>query len=1236
MLAAARPSSIRQMKKLRVEQLEQRLALTVPLLGGFSSAVEYDGNSHFDALVSDPNIHAMFSLRNQSEINTLTQSQGQLRDQPDGNNPQVQFDATMNGAKVTIPADTGSLPTPWQLRPRYPAIDKTSGEDEVSIQWEARFGSDFLDVTTGGLQNYKAFQIAKRTQGDARRIELQTRVSYTDNTAVAIPTVRVYWYVTAGGDGNKNPLRTDGGNHYNWQPGGDTYATNMINDYGADDHLRGDPLSNAFVIRPDKWIRFTASLTFTGGVQRLRLWMSDEDTPPTLVIADPDDPTLGFLTDWPQAQEHPPGSGIISDLSGSDEFWVEFNTSQQRTGPELEAWVRNIVVYRNGPPPPLALDDTASVTEDTPPNPVSGNVLTNDGNADNDPVTVSQVNGSAANVGNSVNGSYGTLILQSDGNYSYTLDNANAAVDALLTGEVLADSFSYTVSDGQTIDTAALDVTIHGIGLGVTSVRAPAPTDVHVVFTEPVEMSSAEDIQNYSIVGGATVLAANLEADGRTVTLTTPSLAEDQTYTLSVSNIVGLSGRALSPAQVDFVIDPRLITFQEGVETTISGVGTGAIYTGTIDADPAGGNPTSPRNRSLLNLDGNPPVHGLTAFIDLFGEGPGQIPTAATITKATLALSVSNQGNALQIHRLLGAFDEATVTWNDLMLNGNTEPGLQGDGVEATPVLRTFSASSEIDVTEDLQLWISGEAENFGWGFTPTGSNGVDWHSSESPSISNRPKLMVEYRNGPPPSGNFAPNALDDTASVTEDTPPNPVSGNVLTNDGDADNDPVTVSQVNGSADNVGDSVNGSYGTLILQSDGNYSYTLDNANAAVDALLTGEMLTDSFSYTISDGQTIDTAALDVTIHGVGLGVTSVRAPDPTDVHVVFSEPVEMSSAEDIQNYSIVGGATVLAANLEADGRTVTLTTSSLAEDQTYTLSVSNIVGLSGRALSPAQVDFVIDPRLITFQQGVETTIRGVGTGAIYTGTIDADPAGGNPTSPRNRSSLNLDGSSGGAPVHGLTAFNDLFGEGPGQIPTAATITKATLAFGVFNQGDALQIHRLLGAFNQATVTWNDLMLNGNTEPGLQGDGVEATPVLRTFSASSEIDVTEDLQLWISGEAENFGWGFTPTGSNGVDWHSSESPSISDRPKLTVEYLVPSIEPLLPGDIDGNGSVDFEDFLIISANFGMMVDPTGTSGDINGNGIVDFSDFLVLSRNFGQSAAPVVAAVDAALVDLTGQ
>ena len=58
--------------------------------------------------------------------------------------------------------------------------------------------------------------------------------------------------------------------------------------------------------------------------------------------------------------------------------------------------------------------------------------------------------------------------------------------------------------------------------------------------------------------------------------------------------------------------------------------------------------------------------------------------------------------------------------------------------------------------------------------------------------------------------------------------------------------------------------------------------------------------------------------------------------------------------------------------------------------------------------------------------------------------------------------------------------------------------------------------------------------------------------------------------------------------------------------------------LLYGDIDADGIVEFDDFLVFSSNFGNVGELFFYDGDFNGDGAVGFDDFLGLSDNFGKS------------------
>jgi VCBS repeat-containing protein len=118
---------------------------------------------------------------------------------------------------------------------------------------------------------------------------------------------------------------------------------------------------------------------------------------------------------------------------------------------------------------------------------------------------------------------------------------------------------------------------------------------------------------------------------------------------------------------------------------------------------------------------------------------------------------------------------------------------------------------------------------------------------------------------------NDAPIANADTNWAKEDTVD--ASGNVLQTlvhadapsgtfgdvaDTDVDVEALTVTGFTGG---------NAYGTLTLNADGSYSYVLNNSLAAVQALDDGETLTDTYTYTVTDGTTTDTATLTITIFG---------------------------------------------------------------------------------------------------------------------------------------------------------------------------------------------------------------------------------------------------------------------------------------------------------------------------------------------------------------------------------
>ncbi|MEY9537643.1 VCBS repeat-containing protein [Bradyrhizobium diazoefficiens] len=156
-------------------------------------------------------------------------------------------------------------------------------------------------------------------------------------------------------------------------------------------------------------------------------------------------------------------SAQVAALSAGD-FFTDSFIYAIRLGNGTLSWATATVRIAGVNDGPVAAADTSAVKEDTAPNSVSGNVLINDTDADtHDSHSVTAINGSATKVGADVVGTYGTLHLNSDGTYTYTLNNAQANVQALAADQLVYDTFSYTNSDNHGGScTANLTITVTG------------------------------------------------------------------------------------------------------------------------------------------------------------------------------------------------------------------------------------------------------------------------------------------------------------------------------------------------------------------------------------------------------------------------------------------------------------------------------------------------------------------------------------------------------------------------------------------------------------------------------------------------------------------------------------------------------------------------------------------------------------------------------------------------------
>ncbi|WP_408040185.1 VCBS domain-containing protein, partial [Tenacibaculum amylolyticum] len=110
--------------------------------------------------------------------------------------------------------------------------------------------------------------------------------------------------------------------------------------------------------------------------------------------------------------------------------------------------------------PPTVIDENNVISANNT-GTITGNVLANDSGSS---IVVTEVDVYPAMVGNTYTTLYGEITIQSDGSYSYNVDENNASVTGLRAGESLQDIISYTVTDANNIsDYGILTIRIDGV-----------------------------------------------------------------------------------------------------------------------------------------------------------------------------------------------------------------------------------------------------------------------------------------------------------------------------------------------------------------------------------------------------------------------------------------------------------------------------------------------------------------------------------------------------------------------------------------------------------------------------------------------------------------------------------------------------------------------------------------------------------------------------------------------------
>jgi VCBS repeat-containing protein len=337
---------------------------------------------------------------------------------------------------------------------------------------------------------------------------------------------------------------------------------------------------------------------------------------------------------------------------------------------------------------PTARPDTDAISEDAP-GAATGNVITGagttnaPGSADTAGADGATVTGVAAgtsgaavsgNVGAAVGGSYGSLTLGAGGGYTYTLNNGNAAVQALGVGETLTETFTYTITDGDgDQSTTTLKITINGTNdLPTIGSATTAVSDEGLAGGLP-DGAGTVDTTNLTLRMG-TIAVGDPDGDALTLSLGAPAtvlfsggqpivwdttnpqlllgkVGTETIISVAIDNggnfIVSLQGPIDHP---DTTIEDALslvvpVSANDGTTTVTNAA---ALTIGLEDDAPAA---IAPLASALINAPGSSVYQSLDSDGDVDnnygGDGPGSVIFTAATIAALQSQNLTAGGQAL-------------------------------------------------------------------------------------------------------------------------------------------------------------------------------------------------------------------------------------------------------------------------------------------------------------------------------------------------------------------------------------------------------------------------------------------------------------------------------------------------------------------------------------------------------------------------------------------------------------
>jgi VCBS repeat-containing protein len=511
-------------------------------------------------------------------------------------------------------------------------------------------------------------------------------------------------------------------------------------------------------------------------------------------------------------------------------------------------------------------------------------------------VIVNNSNKELGSSGQTVSGNYGTLSIGADGSFSYAA--TASATDTLDLNETVTDSFEYKVSDGTDIAIGTLTVTVKGIndlpsGVNDTdsvtagsSISRSNDTE-YDVFVDDTDIDGDDIHSNFTMYGiyhqttntTGTFSGGSSTINGTYGTLTINTNGSYSYDTSSNSNALAL-GNGVTASDTF-----RYSFYDNDGSSKLSGINIHAVSNSpsgqaNLIITVTGQTPRTTNDTGYIAAGSTLTVadgasandeNGGGNFNDATGDHTGDVLGNDTGTSNTVTAISSSTGEAGTIGSALGGY------YGDLTINANGSYTYEANNAAQ------LGATTATDVfTYTVTDSASGGTGTATITITVLGSNDAPTATDDTGYINENSTLTVDW------------DVADDESGTDSDynNESGDHTGEVLLNDEDPEGATITVTSIrhtggtlagsaistNEDADTSttrtditasttyanGSSVTGDYGTLTIGADGSYTYAANSANELDD----GDIGTDIFTYTVSDGSLTDTATLTITIEGI--------------------------------------------------------------------------------------------------------------------------------------------------------------------------------------------------------------------------------------------------------------------------------------------------------------------------------------------------------------------------------